>query len=300
MTYGSARSRDENLSDHHFDKLATYIETNVGIRLPQAKRVMVEGRLRKRAKALGLDNLSEYGFLIFDQGAFENELPHLIDCMTTNKTDFFREPSHFEALCSDLLPSLLRSPSQSQHLKFWSAACSIGAEAFTIAMVLDDYLAGRPRTTFSILATDICTDVLRDGRRAIYHADMLTPVPEAMLRRYVMQSRDPARKEARIVPELRKVVRFEYLNLMDEKYPFDRDMDVIFCRNVLIYFERAVQDRVVQRLTSHLRPGGYLILGHSESMAGSAQSQISQVMPTIYQRAGGKLEKRQWPTKQRA
>lgn len=289
------------LSDQHFNYLSKLIESKVGIRLPPNKRTMVEGRLRKRMKALGLANVETYGDYLFEEGALEEEMPHLIDCMTTNKTDFFREPNHFHILLERILPEILATalPGQGRNIKIWSAASSIGAEAFTIAMVLDQALRGQPRVNYSILGTDICTDVLHQAARAIYPLDMISPIPQEMQKRYLMRAREPQRAEVRIVPELRRRVTFQHLNLMDPTYPVDRDIDVIFCRNILIYFSKEIQDQVVARLISHLRPGGYLVLGHSESMAGGNQPEISQVVPTVFRKHAGSKEKTQWQPAQK-
>jgi chemotaxis protein methyltransferase CheR len=281
------------LSDDHFAHLSKLIEGKVGIRLPPNKRTMVEGRLRKRMKVLGLTSVESYGEMVFDDGALQEELPHLIDCLTTNKTDFFREPAHFELLREQILPELLSQRRPNEPIKIWSAASSIGAEAFTIAMVLDAALRNT-RVTYSVLGTDICRDVLHQATRAIYPAEMMLPVPDDFERRYCMRARDPHRKEVRIVPELRRNVRFRYLNLMDQKYPVDRDIDVIFCRNILIYFSKPIQDSVVSRLISHLRPGGYLIFGHSESMAGGNHTEITQVVPTVFRKTRALSEKSEW------
>lgn len=280
--------RLDALSDRHFRTLTAFIESEVGIRLPPSKRTMVEGRLRRRVKALGLHDLDDYARFVFDRGGLASESVQLIDCMTTNKTDFFREPEHFHMLAQKIMPQLLaQRRSRTDRLNVWSAASSIGAEAYTIAMVLAD-LAKVESFHFRILGTDICSAALEQAKRAIYPEEMLAPTPPAMRERYVMRSRDPARREARIVPELRRLTRFERLNLMDSSYPADDDMDVIFCRNVLIYFSAATQHAVVANLCRHLRPGGYLLLGHSESMAGAKQPGLRQIASTVYRREGGR------------
>lgn len=275
-----------HLSDKYFKAIATFIEARVGIKLPMTKRTMVEGRLRKRVRALGLSGLNAYGAHLFDKGGLETETVHLIDCVTTNKTDFFREPSHFEFLRDVAVPQLTaRQGGRPPQLKVWSAASSTGAEAYTAAMVLQDLVAAGKVARFSILGTDISTEVLREARTAIYPRAFVAPVPAAMQQRYLMRSRNPSEDVVRVTPELRRAVHFERLNLMDESYPFDRDVDVIFCRNVLIYFDKPTQQAVLTRLASHLRPGGYLMLGHSESMAGSGVGPLRQVVPTVYQAA---------------
>lgn len=271
----------ERLPDRHFASVVTFIEREVGIRLPETKRTMVEGRLRRRVRALGLASLAEYGRHLFDGDGDGAELTHLIDCVTTNKTDFFREPSHFDFLRSQAVPELL-ARSRLPKLKLWSAACSIGAEAYTLAMVLDD-MGGDRSFQYTILGTDISTEVLSQARRAVYTADMMAPVPAALRQRYVMVPRDATQTRVRIVPELRRRTVFRRLNLMDESYGVDTDVDVILCRNVLIYFDKATQAKVIGRLARHLRPGGYLVLGHSESMAGATERGLRQIHPTVFQ-----------------
>jgi len=274
----------DQLHQKHFVKLARLMEDHTGIRLPAAKKTMVEGRLRKRMRALGHAKLDDYAVAIFEHGMLDAEFVHLVDCVTTNKTDFFREPDHFDYLMNDAVPSLMKLRRDESRLKFWSAASSTGAEAYTIAMVAAEAF-GHNSNSFVILGTDICTDVLKQAERAIYPKAMMDPIPPVLRRRYVMQSVDVAQPQIRIVPELRKLVLFKHLNLMDDDYPVDHDFDVIFCRNILIYFSKQVQTAVLQRLCRHLRVGGYLILGHSESLAGADQRNMNQVAPTIFRRA---------------
>jgi chemotaxis protein methyltransferase CheR len=274
----------DQLQERHFIKLARLVEDHTGIRLPPAKRTMVEGRLRKRVRALGLSNLADYGSAIFERGSLGDEFGHLVDCVTTNKTDFFREPDHFTFLREKAIPILLEMRRGADGpMKFWSAAASIGAEAYTIAMVASECL-GLERNAFAVLGTDISSEVIAQARRAVYPVSFVEPIPQATQQRYVMRALNVTRQEVRIVPEIRRFVRFQHLNLMDERYPVDRDFDVIFCRNVLIYFSKPTQDGVLRRLCSHLRKGGFLILGHSESLAGSDQPTMRQVAPTIFRR----------------
>ncbi len=282
-----ANPEDDHLSLRDFERISSLIGAEIGIKLPPAKRLMIEGRLRKRVRALGLASLDHYSAYLFKNDGLRAEWPHLINAVTTNKTDFFREPEHFDVLERTLVPALLglRRSEQKPLLKVWSAASSTGAEVYTLAMVLADLAAQRHDFRFAILGTDISTAVLAEGERAVYPADLVAPVPPAKAQRYLMHARRPgARPEVRIVPELRRLVHFARLNLMDKTYPFDRDVDVIFLRNVLIYFDKADQERVILRLVDHLRPGGYLILGHSESMIGTAVT-MRQVAPAVFQKA---------------
>jgi chemotaxis protein methyltransferase CheR len=273
-----------HLSDRQFRAIADLIERQAGIKMPAGKRLMLEGRLHKRVRALKQVGLNHYMDYLFGHGQFDTELTHLIDVVTTNKTDFFREPQHFTFLKNVAVPELLRQRGgKSQSLKVWSAACSTGMEAYTTAMVLDDMARSGSRFQFRILGTDISTSVLRDAKLAIYPRDAIAPVPDNFIKRYFLSSRDEARDEVRVAPELRRLTYFMRMNLMDAAYPVDRDVDVIFCRNVLIYFERDTQRKVVEQLASHLRPGGYLLVGHSESMVHSVVPGLTQIQPTVFQ-----------------
>jgi len=270
------------LTDRQFRSIAELVEGHVGIKLPPAKRLMLEGRLQKRVRALNHSSVNEYAERLLDGEYLETELVHLIDCVTTNKTDFFREPSHFDFLRDVAVHELLGRRGRTQDLKIWSAACSTGMEAYTTAIVLDNMLRSGSRFQFRILGTDISTSVLRLAKLGIYSKEMIAPVPEDLAKRYFLRSRERMSSEVRVVPELRRTVNFMRMNLMDPTYPVDRDVDVIFCRNVLIYFDKATQRKVVDRLCSHLRPGGYLLVGHSESMVHQGSVGLRQVQPTIF------------------
>lgn len=260
------------MHDDDFARFSAAILERTGIKLTPSKRRHIESKLRKRAANLGLHSVAEYGRMLFECGGLEAEIDALVDLATTNKTDFFREPGHFDLLERTLLPALLKScPSgKVPRLKIWSAAASSGAEAFTIAMVLAEKAARGPRFEFAILGTDVSSEMIEVARRAIYPASMIDPVPNAMKRRYFMHGRGTGTQAmVRVVPELRRHVRFGLVNLVSEKLQVDRDIDVIFLRNVLIYFDAPTQKAVVRRLADHLRPSGYLILGHTEAAIGN-------------------------------
>ena len=260
------------MHDDDFARFSAAILERTGIKLTPSKRRHIESKLRKRAASLGLHSVAEYGRMLFECGGLEAEIDALVDLATTNKTDFFREPGHFDLLERTLLPALLKScPSgKVPRLKIWSAAASSGAEAFTIAMVLAEKAARGPRFEFAILGTDVSSEMIEVARRAIYPASMIDPVPNAMKRRYFMHGRGTGTQAmVRVVPELRRHVRFGLVNLVSEKLQVDRDIDVIFLRNVLIYFDAPTQKAVVRRLADHLRPSGYLILGHTEAAIGN-------------------------------
>lgn len=269
------------LSERDFARIAGIVSKHTGIKLPASKHLMLEGRLRRRAGLAGFANLGEYCDYLFEEDGLQDEFQHVVDVATTNKTDFFRESSHFDYLSGKIVPPLI---SAQRTIKLWSAASSNGAEAYTIAMVMAELARTNTGLRYAILGTDISTAVLEGARSAIYPRTMLDPVPPALQRRYVMFDKGVGESgRARIVPELRRKCGFRQLNLMDASYPVDRDVDVIFVRNVLIYFESAVQDAVVRRLWGHLRPGGHLILGHSESMIGSRLA-LPQVASGVFRK----------------
>jgi chemotaxis protein methyltransferase CheR len=271
------------LTDRDFRSIADLVEAEVGIKLPASKRLMLEGRLLKRVRALDYSDVGEYVEHLFDADHFETELIHLIDCVTTNKTDFFREPSHFAFMKDAAVPEILRRRGRgTRPLKIWSAACSTGMEAYTIAMVLDDMIVNGAHFQFSVLGTDISTTVLKLAESGIYTPEMIAPVPVDLAKRYFLSSRDPDKDEVRVVPKLRRSTNFMRMNLMDSAYPVDRDVDIIFCRNVLIYFDKPTQQKVVEQLCAHLRPGGYFIVGHSESMIHNESAVLQQILPTIF------------------
>jgi len=269
------------LTARNYARLAALINDASGIKMPAGKQTMLEGRLRRRIVALGIPDLNAYCDYLFDDGDFETELVHLINVATTNKTDFFREPAHFDFMTKVALPAL--ADTGRRQIKLWSAAASIGAEAYTLAMVMEEFRRGGRGPDYSILATDICTEVLHQAALGRFQSAMIDPVPLELRRRYVLKSRDPDADEVRIAPILRAKISFARLNLMDSTYPVDTDMDFIFCRNILIYFDKPTQERVLSRLCYHLRPGGYLVLGHSESAVG-VDLPVVAVVNTIFQK----------------
>lgn len=261
----------DNLNSQDFQALASFIQDFTGIRMPAGKKTMLEGRLRKRVRALGLGSLDEYCHLLFRDGLMEAERTSLVNAVTTNKTDFLREAEHFNLLRQQILPQWMDGPERigiSRPLRTWSAACSSGAEPYTLAMLFDDISLSARQIRHEILATDISTEILDKAKRAIYPAEMLAPVPPDWQKRYFLRSRQTASPTVRLVPKIRQAVHFGYLNLMEPQYPLPNSMDLIFCRNILIYFNKQTQQQVLSRLCRHLRPGGVLFISHTESVAG--------------------------------
>jgi chemotaxis protein methyltransferase CheR len=275
----------DSLSLRDFRRLATFIHDYSGIKVPDSKRTMVEGRLRKRVRATGAADMTAYCRALFDCGGLAAETIPLIDVMTTNKTEFFREPEHFRFLDEVALPELIgaRRSGTQPLVKIWCAASSIGAEPYTLAMVAADASQRLGGFRIDITATDLSTQVLETAALAIYPEAMVAPVPIDMRKRYLLRSKVAARGLVRVAPELRRLVRFGRLNLMDATYPMDRDQDAIFLRNILIYFDKPTQCAVLTRLCGHLRPGGYLVLGHSESLTGF-DLPVTAVGNTVFRR----------------
>ena len=278
------------LSDGDLRRVAQYIGAEVGIQLPPAKRSLVEGRLRKRMRRLGFHSYADYLDFALESAEGEGERIHLVDVVTTNKTDFFREPEHFRYLVQEALPELLRSwPEQGRReLAVWSAGCSSGEEPYTLAMVLCEAAAHRAGLRFSILATDISGRAIATAQRAIYPEARIAPVPMALRQKYLLRSRDGSNGLVRMGPELRQRVRFGQLNLMARDFGLHQPMDIIFCRNVMIYFNNSIREALVARFEAQLAPGGYLFVGHSESLSGM-DSGLTRLSAAVYRkkRAGG-------------
>jgi chemotaxis protein methyltransferase CheR len=272
---------DDRLSAKNFKALAELITSYSGIKMPESKRTMLEGRLRRRMRTFGIATLDDYCGYLFDEGGLDTEMVDLIDAVTTNKTEFFREPTHFDFLTTRGLPAIAKT---GRPIKVWSAACSMGAEPYTLAMLLEENRRLHRGKDYFILCTDLCTQVLAQAVSGIFPESMIEPVEMDLRHRYVMRARNPGKGTVRISPALRAKLAFARLNLMDEAYPVDADFDVIFCRNILIYFDKPTQAKVLSRLCDHLRPGGYLFLGHSESIVG-IDLPVKQIANTIFQRS---------------
>lgn len=273
----------KTLSAEEFKRLSEFITSNYGIKLPEHKKVMVEGRLHKRLKALNIETFAEYIELVLGDEETE-EVINMINAVSTNKTDFFREPAHFDYMTKEILPDLFKR-SGHDGIKIWSAAASTGEEIYTIAMVLEEFMrsSGMKKQAYSIFGTDISVDVLRAAVNGVYHINRISDVPMDLKRRYFLKNKDPKNPTVRMKPELRHKTKFGRLNLMDEDYALDDTYDIIFCRNVLIYFDRINQEKVINRLARKLKPGGYLFVGHSESLFDKG-TDFQLVKPTIYKK----------------
>ncbi len=274
----------QELSSGEFSRLMAFIRAHTGIALSQVKKSMLQARLQKRLRALSMRSFAEYCAYLFSPEGIERELGPFINVVTTNKTDFFREPHHFDYLARVALP-WVETHGMLHHrpVRVWSAACSSGQEPYTLAMVLADYEEHHPGFHWTVLGTDISTKVLETAVRATYREETIGPIPTAFRKNYLLRGMRSSEGLIRINARLRSTVEFRRLNFMDERYDVGDPFDIIFCRNAIIYFDRATQSLILKRLTAHLAPGGFLFLGHSESLNGIPLPYDS-VATTVYQK----------------
>ncbi len=270
------------LGNSDFQKLSRFIYDRLGIKMPPEKKLLLESRLQKRLRVLQIPDFKTYCTFLFSKEGLEQELVFMTDAVTTNKTDFLREPRHFDFLNSVIVPEFLNSKSQ-RPLRIWSSACSTGEEPYTTAMFLQEAIETTGPLNYEILATDISTEVLKKAASGIYGEDRIKDIPQNFRKKYLLRSKDPKSALVKIIPELRRKVTYKQLNLMGTDYRLDTLQDIIFCRNVLIYFDKETQKNVVQKLIKYLRPGGYLFIGHSESLF-EMNLPLKQLMPATFQK----------------
>jgi chemotaxis protein methyltransferase CheR len=277
----------KSLSKSDFSRLSHFIQSRIGIKMPLSKLNMVEARLRKRLKELKINSYSDYCDYLFSPEGMDKELEKFINVITTNKTDFFREPDHFEFLIRKTVPDLITTNGSGvkKRLTVWSSACSRGNEAYTLAIVLSEFARQYPGLTFDffILATDISTNVLEKAQRAVYSHDDISVVSYDLRKRYFLRSKDRNQELVRVAPEIRNKVKFRQLNLMDNDFRLREPVDIIFCRNVIIYFDRKTQRDLIIRLCRNLVSDGYLYMGHSEVLDCHGLPLVS-VAPAVYKK----------------
>lgn len=275
-------SPNSELSEKAFKRLSTFINSEFGIKMPPEKRIMLQSRLLKRLRHLRFSNFDEYVEFIFDNPDGQSELYQMIGLVSTHKTNFFRENQHFEFLKNEALPTLV---SNKNHLRLWSAGCSTGEEVYTLGMLLTEFQKTSTLANFEILGTDIAKNVLEQASKAIYHKDTIEMLTLERKRQFFLKHKDSSKPFVRVIPNLRSKAKFKWLNLMHDNYQLNQKFDIVFCRNVLIYFERSIQEKVVRKLTQQLVPNGLLFLGHSESII-NFKLPLRQIMPTVYSKIG--------------
>ncbi len=272
------------MRDSEFEFIRTLVYENSRISLSPEKRELVVTRLGKRMRATQSPTIGAYCALLRDPQSGD-ELAHLIDAISTNHTFFFRESPHFDFVRSTIMPEMLsrRLAERWPRLYAWSAACSSGEEPYSLAMVLQETIPEAANWRWHIECTDISHRILATARNAIYHRDVVTKLPPATIKAHFQRGIGPEEGNYRIKPALRAGLSFHQKNLLEGEPPFREPFHLIFCRNVMIYFDRATQEELVQKLSKRLIPGGYLLVGHSESLTGIKHS-LQQVRPAIYRR----------------
>ena len=273
------------MSDKMFLHFSRFIQDELGIRMPEVKKLMLQSRLLKRLRKLRITTFEEYYDYVFSPRGLEDELGYMIDVVTTNKTDFFREPKHFDYLVETVLPEIvsIRTNPYKTQVVIWSAGCSTGEEPYTLAMVLSEFARTHIDFDFKVIGTDISKDALEKARIGIYDADKAKPIPPAFKKKYLLKSKDKSRRLIRVAPKLRYNVDFRIHNLMEDRFTMRISPDIIFFRNVMIYFSRKTQEKVLNNLCQRLKPKGFIFTGHSETLSGLAAPLVS-VEPTVYRK----------------
>ena len=277
---GPSNIRYQQLNDGLFQKFSDLVYEKTGIFLKPEKKELLNARLGKRLRATGITSFKQYyEYVINDRSG--DELVHLIDSVSTNFTSFFRENSHFEILSSTVLPAFVKEGrGKNKEILLWSSASSSGEEPYTMAMVVEDFVSRHPGMRYRIMATDISTRVLAQAKRGVYADERVTKVPTPFLKKYFQKGVGNSDGYVKVKDELQRMVHFDRFNLMGD-FPWRAAIDVIFCRNVMIYFNRETQQELVSKFHEALTPGGYLFIGHSESISGLKHN-FTQVDATAY------------------
>ena len=256
---------DYTFSSSHLEHVRNVVGKATGIMLPDHKTEMVKGRLSRRLRTLGLSSFEDYIALVNDPTS--GEMEQCINALTTNVTSFLREPGHFEFLKGPFMDAMRVRKHRSRQISVWSAACSTGEEPYSIAMSIIDSLPHEAAWDVQVQATDVDTNVLETAAKGIYPRESIKNLPPEMLRRWFRQGKGAQEGFVRINDEIREKVAFSSINLIRE-WEVTGGLDAIFCRNVIIYFDRQTQRRLFDRMANLLSPGGYLFIGHSESLNG--------------------------------
>ncbi len=252
---------------------------------------MFQSRLQPRLRELGMDSFKAYSDYIFKSENTISELSKLIDFVSTNKTDFFRENEHFDLILNRLLPDIFSGveKTKDRFIRCWSAGCSNGQEAFSLAMTLEEFKRRNERfVDYQILGTDVSDRMLKTAKSGIYPYSQVEMIPEEYLKKYVMKSKDQENPRIKIMKSIQLKTEFRYSNLMDKKYSINQMFQIIFIRNTLIYFNQENQFEILKKIIDRLLPGGYLFIGHSESLI-NLDLPIRIVSPSVYQKLSNEI-----------
>lgn len=278
-TAATKLEREFAFNDNHFELLRECVREHTGIALSDAKRELVYGRLSRRLRNLGIDNFDAYCSLI--TAGDKEEIAHFVNAITTNLTAFFRESHHFGRLAA-LLPHLIEMNQGTRRLRLWSAGCSTGEEAYSIAITVREAIGDPPGWDVKILATDIDSNVLAAAANGVYHPQRADGLSRERLSRWFLRGQGKNAGMLRVVPDLQDLITFRQLNLM-QPWPLRGPFDVLFCRNVVIYFGKETQRTLFNRFADVLAPGGHLFIGHSESLF-KVSERFKLLGKTAYQR----------------
>lgn len=275
----------DELSDKDFRRLSDFIYKQCGIKIPHSKRAVLSTRLQKRLRVIGMKTFAEYIDWLLNAHELGGELLGLLDLFKTQKTDFFRDSSHFEYLAQAALPDLIKNLGAGvrRELMVWSVGCSSGEEPYTLAIVLKEFSGHYPGINLktSVLATDVSAQILETATNAIYDMEKVESMSIGLKQKYLLKSKDRLRRQVRVCPEVRAMVKFRRLNFIDSDFSLREKVDVIFCRDVIVYFDRPTQEVLVSKLCQYLHPGGFLFVGQSETLH-DLNVPLSQVAPSIY------------------
>ena len=278
-TTSDARSTPE-ISEGDFNDARRMLYESTGISLGETKRQMVISRLARRLRSRECSGYGEYLRLVRTEGEGSPEWQEFINCLTTNKTDFYRESHHFDFLAEHLIPSIRASGRRK--LRIWSAGCSSGEEPYTLAITLREACPASENWELEILASDIDSNVLAHAARGVYEAERAADIPATLLRKYFLKGRGRHEGTVAAKKELKELITFRQINLIEDEWPVNTRFDVIFCRNVVIYFDRPTQETLFKKYYEKLAPGGTLILGHSENIHWMSEH-FKSIGATIYE-----------------
>ncbi len=273
-------ARDFDFTDRHFDNFRKMVSEHTGIALSDAKRELVYGRLTRRLRKLSLDNFDDYTNYILENS--EDELSNFINAVTTNLTSFFREDHHFRYLADKLIPELLHRNRASRRIRVWSAGCSTGEEPYSIAITLRESIPDIDNWDVRILATDIDTNVISKGENGIYDEERITGLSSGRIKQWFFKGSNKQAGKVRVKPELQQMITFKQLNLMTE-WPMKGLFDILFCRNVVIYFDKPTQKVLFERFTGQLTEDAHMFIGHSETLY-NVSERFQLLGKTIYRR----------------
>ena len=288
MSTSFSRGRDPHfvLLDQDFQRLSAFIHAQCGIKMPLGKKTQLTAMIQKRLQIVGKESCTDYVDWVLGGEQAEGELMQLVDFATNREVDFFHEAKHFEFMVQTALPELIKRSGAGVHreLMIWSAGCATGEEPYTLAMVLQEFARRHPGIPCKaqVLATDLSDQALATASNAIYNQEKVAPISPELKKKYFLKSKNPRKPLVRVVPKLRAMVKFRQLNMMEANFQLREKIDILFCRNVVTHFNRPTRKKLVKRLCRHLAPGGYLFVGHGESLHGLGVP-VMPLQPTVYQ-----------------